>query len=153
MANSPEKRLINKTVRNGTCWEWTGARNSQGYGLIRFKEKIVFTHRLAHLLFKGQNPGKLFVCHKCDNPPCINPAHLFLGTASDNAHDRRIKDRKCPQRIVFKTIKIKPIPSLTKSVYRKIISTNRPHSYFKKKFKLPIYLVKKIRRDAFWEPS
>ena len=151
MAISPEKRLINKTVRNGTCWEWAGFKNSSGYGLIRFKGKPVLTHRLSYVLFKGQKLGKLYVCHSCDNPSCINPSHLFLGTPSDNRIDCMLKDKKRPQRIIFRPMeKPKPIASLTREIYQQIISSNRSHYYFKKKFKLSIRIIKQIRQDAFW---
>lgn len=76
------------------CWEWQG-RCRQGkfrYGQIRFRGKQTGTHQAAYELFKGPVKG-MCVCHVCDNPPCCNPDHLFLGTRADNNEDKRLKGR------------------------------------------------------------
>lgn len=86
-------RFFSKVDRSGACWLWTGARTTAGYGSFRTAGKAWLAHRLAWFLLHGENPGKLFVCHRCDNPPCINPLHLFLGTAKDNAADMSTKQR------------------------------------------------------------
>jgi hypothetical protein len=85
-----------KKLESG-CWEWQGALDGHGYGVI-LKEgggppyKRVLAHRVSWLMQKG-NPGDLDVLHRCDNPPCVNPDHLFLGTQSDNARDMVSKGR------------------------------------------------------------
>ena len=80
-----------------SCWEWTGARNTKGYGIKRIgaagKKKNIMAHRMAWLLFNSTLPEGLLVCHRCDNPSCVNPAHLFLGTAKDNMDDKIAKGR------------------------------------------------------------
>lgn len=79
--------------RFDTCWEWSGYRD-KGYGQIRTQSGLVLTHRLAYEFMWGPIPGKLFVCHRCDNPPCCNPWHLFIGTQLDNMRDMVSKGRQ-----------------------------------------------------------
>lgn len=75
------------------CIEWTGFRQPFGHGLIRRDGKNIGTHRLAWELKHGPIPEGLDVLHKCDNPPCCNEDHLFLGTQADNVADRTAKGR------------------------------------------------------------
>lgn len=85
------------TASNGDdscCWEWQGCRISYGYGRVRYDGKTRFAHRVAWELTHGQIPDGLCVLHICDNPPCCNPAHLFLGTKADNNADKVSKNRQ-----------------------------------------------------------
>lgn len=75
------------------CLEWAGHLNKHGYGRFVFDGKQWFTHRLAYVLGVGDIPNGLMVCHHCDNPPCGEIGHLFLGTAADNLADMRAKGR------------------------------------------------------------
>lgn len=83
-----------KSSSNDECWIWSGYKNPAGYGHSSIKHKTIYAHRLSYMLFVGQIPDNYKVCHKCDNPSCVNPAHLFVGTQLDNIRDRDKKSRK-----------------------------------------------------------
>lgn len=90
-----EVRLWGRTVAAdaSACWEYRGDLNDSGYGVIRHLGKMRGAHRVAWALTHGTIQAGLHVCHRCDNPPCINPSHLFLGTIADNNRDRHAKGR------------------------------------------------------------
>jgi hypothetical protein len=75
------------------CWEWMKFREHNGYGRMRVNNKTQLCHRMSYEAFVGPIPDGLFVCHRCDNPPCCNPEHLFVGTNSDNQRDCVSKGR------------------------------------------------------------
>lgn len=75
------------------CWEWGGTRDEAGYGKVRFYGPRVMAHRLAYEAWIGPIEGDLLVRHSCDNPPCINPAHLLIGTQVDNMRDMEERGR------------------------------------------------------------
>lgn len=76
------------------CWEWTKYRSKQGYGNTSYKAQFYMSHRLAWELTNGPIPNGRLVCHSCDNPPCCNPGHLWLGDYISNAQDMVNKDRQ-----------------------------------------------------------
>jgi len=91
----------------GPCWEWTGSRSPAGYGQTRIFWKLYAAHRVSWEKSNGPIPDGLRVLHKCDNPPCIRPDHLFLGTQSDNMLDAYRKGRHC-QGVEHRLAKLNP---------------------------------------------
>jgi hypothetical protein len=88
------ERFEGKVRKTSKCWLWTGTIRASGYGEIIFRNKKLGAHRLSYELHYGVNPGSLQVCHHCDNPRCVRPDHLFLGTALDNSRDMDSKGRR-----------------------------------------------------------
>jgi hypothetical protein len=93
-AQSVQYRLEKKrTITKSGCWEFTGCRNKDGYGMIGIFNEVKSTHRVSYEIYIGPIPDGLCVCHTCDNPPCFNPQHLFIGTHKDNMIDMQSKGR------------------------------------------------------------
>lgn len=101
-ANSTEKfcslacAILSKTeVRQEGCWPWTGSQvSAAGYGYMAYKKRHYLAHRAAWIVANGREiPPKGCICHSCDNPNCVNPEHLWLGTHQDNRDDMLAKGR------------------------------------------------------------
>ncbi len=86
-------RFMSKVKKTESCWLWTAYTNKWGYGTIKILGKMRLAHRVSFTLFRCPIPEGLLVCHTCDNPPCVNPDHLWLGTDKDNASDCLSKGR------------------------------------------------------------
>jgi len=91
--------LASRSVLNAEtgCLEWTGYKTAWGYGQLRVKQKTLYAHRASYEAHTGTSAAGKFVCHRCDNPCCIEPTHLFLGTNEDNMKDCASKNRTARQ--------------------------------------------------------
>ena len=93
---STEERFfsfVDKSGGDDSCWLWTGAKFRRGYGQFKVEPYNVKAHRWSYAHFIGEIPEGMFVCHRCDNPSCVNPTHLFIGDHKDNMRDMKVKGR------------------------------------------------------------
>ncbi len=99
-------RFIEKVEKSSTCWYWKAQIYPNGYGGFSLYGKNMHAHRASWTLHNGEIPKGMCICHKCDNPCCVNPDHLFLGTYKDNTQDMIAKKRKFypPRKLTEKEI-------------------------------------------------
>jgi hypothetical protein len=103
------------------CWEWLGLKSKDGYGKVSQNSRTYSVHRLVYSLINGEIPKEVFVCHRCDNPSCCNPEHLFLGNHQENMDDMYSKGRGAFCRIESKQ-KQEIIDMLSSGMSRKTIA-------------------------------
>lgn len=138
------KRFFDKINKTSTCWIWTGAKNNAGYGNFRYNGKYLNSHRVSYLLFKGHIPPKMFVCHTCDNPSCVNPKHLFIGTPQDNDDDKVAKGRQIKgSKHKYSKLKESDIPKIRKD--------KRSHQSIANTYNVSRRLIGMIKEGTIWK--
>lgn len=135
------------TISVTGCWLWIGSKTKLGYARAHFPRlNIAYAHRLSWIVHNGEIPPGMCVCHKCDNPACVNPAHLFLGTMADNMHDRDAKGRNTKGR---------KIPAMRRSNsigYGRKLSIEQAQE-IREKYKFWEYSAKKLAADYNVTPT
>jgi hypothetical protein len=126
------------------CWEWTGARNNAGYGNMRVGHSYVNAHRVSYKINIGDIPIRHVVCHKCDNPSCVNPSHLFSGKPSDNDKDKVSKGRQSRG-------ETHPMSKLTEKQIKVILETKGSSYEIAKCYGVSSSLIRMIKRGELWK--
>jgi hypothetical protein len=126
------------------CWLWYLATNDAGYGSFRVNGKTVLAHRKFFERTKGPIPNGFHVCHKCDTPQCVNPDHLFLGTASDNMRDMHKKGRWKP--LDLKVGVRHPMSKLTEDDVRLIRASEKSLPVLAAQFRVHAATIRSVRQ-------
>lgn len=134
----------NFKITRSDCWEWTGTKHRDGYGQYRGGKHRKYAHRVSYELYKGEIPEGMFVCHTCDNPPCVNPSHLFLGTPKDNKQDAVRKERHARGTKV-NTAK------LSEDQVKTIINSTSLCRILAEEYAVSPTLIAMIRRKVIWK--
>jgi hypothetical protein len=130
-----------------SCWEWEGRKNQDGYGEFDL-DKSFRAHRVSYELFRGEIPPELNVCHSCDNPSCVNPDHLWLGTQLENNQDRHKKGRsKGGSGKGFDHNQSK----LTPEQVRAIRFSTAPLAHFAEEFNVSLATVSRVRNNKVYK--
>ncbi len=152
-----EARFWEKVSKLGPddCWLWTAGRHSGGYGhlgLGRAGAGNVKAHRFSYELHHGPIPDGMFVCHSCDNPPCVNPAHLSLGTPADNMRDRKERGRATGGRAkgTVPSGEQSPNAKLTEGMVREILRSTASGASLARRFGVRDTTISRIRSGKTW---
>jgi len=124
------------------CWPWTGAKEKLGYGRFRVGGRSEYAHRVAYRLANGTIPSELVVRHKCDNPQCVNPNHLELGTQAENMADA-ISRQRIPHGDARSS-------KLTSKAVREILGTLTPAKVLAERYQVSVDYIFMIRRGERW---
>ena len=146
-------RFHTKYVKQSSgCWEWNACRDSDGYGV--FRNPIGDRAHRFSALIAGMDINNKLVCHHCDNPPCVNPAHLYAGTAKDNAQDTLNRNRHARRAYngprPWKLGELNHMATLTEEQIKEIKYSTLPQRVFAEKYNIDQSTVSNIRRGHTW---
>lgn len=136
------------------CWEWIGSRTMRrgGYGQMSRKSKVLRAHRVSWMLHNGDIPPGMFVCHACDNPPCCNPAHLFLGSSKENSDDCFSKGRgKVPSGYVGDKCPASKLTSIDIPEIRARLSRREPMHRIASHYGVTTQAIHRIKKGETWK--
>lgn len=134
-----EQRFWHYVQKQDGCWLWMGAKSPLGYGRFNFLGETRQAHRVAYELMKG-DPTGLHVCHTCDNPSCVNPEHLFLGTDADNLDDMARKLRA--GRVLT--------PEQVKEIKRILAEEYKPLHLIAEEYGVSRKSIQRIKNEQYW---
>ena len=149
-------RYWKQVKRKRGCWNWAGTKHTDGYGTIHVRRRtegthiVLYAHRVSWEIHYGPIPKGLFVLHKCDNPPCSNPKHLFLGTNLDNMRDCSRKGRQNGIAKSLPGVK-NGNAKLTWEGVRDIRSSNESGTKLAIKYNVTKSAISKIRQNHAWK--
>jgi hypothetical protein len=156
MKKTNNERFQSKTSppdENG-CINWIGGLDKNGYGRFKpYGNKRMRSHRYAYQEAYNEIPEGYCVCHHCDNPTCVNPKHLFLGTNQDNTKDRSIKGRSAKNNLIGLPFKLLPNSKLTKEEVlkiRKLIKEGKKQVDIAKMFNVHRSTILYIKKRRTW---
>ena len=140
-----KKRILYSVDEETGCWIWSGNKcKRMGYGRVSHKGRYIGAHRGSYLVHVGDVPDGLCVLHKCDNPSCVNPDHLFLGTYQDNTNDAIKKNRHCKG-------EGQHLAKLTEDKVRLIRKDKRPIREIAEEYMVNYYTIAKVIKRETWK--
>jgi hypothetical protein len=137
-------KKIDSLNNPNNCWEWTASKTGGGYGQFKVNKKPFAAHRWSAQYLAGLSITDMVVCHKCDNPKCVNPEHLFVGTQQDNKNDCVNKKRHCYGINHYKT-------KLTENDVRYIRNSNKSGYQLAKDFNVTEQHIGHIKNYRTWK--
>ena len=141
-----------KVGKKDECWEWSGSRAVRGgYGQLNDRHKLLKVHRISYELHKGKIPEGEMICHKCNNPPCCNPNHLYAGTNTDNTRDRIVSGTQ--YNIPPLSGEKSPSAKLTYEIVKEIRQSSESCAALGKKYGVSKTAISYIRRGRTWKKA
>ncbi len=143
LTESDLARFWSKVDKSGDCWEWTAGTTGGGYGQLKLNGYMYKVHRISYTI-ANEDPGELNVNHTCDNPPCVNPDHLWAGTQQEGMADMVIKRRQTKGETNGRHV-------LTEKQVREILTSNETCTSLGKKYGVSRQNISAIKRGELWK--